>query len=75
MNSKLKEENVFQTRKLNVTNISPRFSFKIERTGLPFRFVLQQNSEQSIRKVAATTCTNLNLIPNQLNSLKAGLGF
>ena len=49
--------------------------FRSKLKGQAYLFVLQQNSEQSKRKVAATTCSNLNLIPNQLNSLKAGLSF
>ena len=35
MNFKLKQENVYQTRQLNVTNIFPRFSSKNDRRATP----------------------------------------
>ena len=77
MNFKLKQENVFQTRQLNVINIFPRFRPKMMREA--YHLVLQQNSEQSKPKVGCQNFTNLNLTPNQLEenvtAAKASLEF
>ena len=65
MNFKRKHENVYQTRKLKVTNIFPRLSSKNDRRGIPF-LSFKRIQSKSNKNQAATTCTNLNFIPNQL---------
>ena len=55
MNFKRKHENVYQTRKLTVTNIFPRFSSKSDRRDDTFS-LFQQNSEQIKQKLG---CHNL----------------
>ena len=37
MNFKLKQENFYETRQLNVSDIFPRFSSKNDRRGIPSR--------------------------------------
>ena len=65
MNFKRKHENVCQTRKLKVTNIFPGFSSKNDRRGIPF-LSFNRIQSKSNKNYPATTCTNLNFIPNQL---------
>ena len=65
MNFKRKRENVYQTRKLKVTNIIPLFSSKNDRRGIPF-LSFNRIQTKSNKNQAARTCTNLNFIPNQL---------
>ena len=65
MNFKRKNENAYQTRKLKVTNIFPRFSSKNNRRGIPF-LSFNRIQSKSNKNQAATTCTNLNFIPNTL---------
>ena len=47
MNYKLKQENVYQTRKLNVANIFPRFSAKSDRTAIPSRASTKFRAKQT----------------------------
>ena len=47
MNFKLKQENVYQTRQLNVTNIFPRFSSKNDKSGIPSRASTEFRAKQT----------------------------
>ena len=56
MNFKRKHENAYQTRKLKVTNIFPRFSSRNDRRGIPF---LSFNRIQSKSIKQKLGCHNL----------------
>ena len=46
MNFIQKHENIYQTRKLNVTNMFPRLSFKTDKRGIPSRALTEFRAKQ-----------------------------